>query len=212
MAKGPARRRRGHNLMPARGARKARNRAFGTPGPLPAATPILIGIGANLPGRHGSPRQSCEAGLEALEGACVHVVARSRWWLSAPLPASADPWYVNGVAAVATELGPLDLLVLLHRLEADFGRTRRPGATARPLDLDLLAYGNRVSGPDAEVVLPHPRLHLRAFVLMPLAEVAPGWCHPVLGRDVATLIAMLPPGQSLAPLDEEASVGRGPVG
>ena len=163
------------------------------------STPILIGIGANLPSAaHGPPSATCAAALAALAARGLRVLRRSRWYESAPVPPSDQPCYVNGVARVETALPPVGLLALLHDIERDFGRERREINAARVIDRDLLAYGDRVeTGPPA---LPHPRLHERAFVLLPLAEVAPGWRHPATGRTVAALIAALPPGQEARPL------------
>ncbi|MCB2101133.1 MAG: 2-amino-4-hydroxy-6-hydroxymethyldihydropteridine diphosphokinase [Rhodobacterales bacterium] len=168
---------------------------------LPQA-PILVAVGANLPHpRHGPPLATCRAALAALEGAGVALVARSRWYRTAPVPVSDQPWYVNGVAAVETALDPRALLALLHAVEADFGRVRAERNAPRILDLDLLAHGDTVlPGPD--LILPHPRLHERAFVLLPLADVAPRWRHPVLGRTVAEMIAALPEGQETAVVEE----------
>ena len=166
---------------------------------------IFIGLGANLPSEaHGRPLSACEAALDALAVAGVEVRRRSRWYRSAPLPASDQPWFVNGVAEVATGLVPAGLLALMHRIEADFGR--RPGAAnaARVMDLDLLAYGAVVSGGGAAVRLPHPRLHERAFVLYPLAELAPDWCHPESGHDLETLIAALHGAQPCEPMEDAA--------
>jgi 2-amino-4-hydroxy-6-hydroxymethyldihydropteridine diphosphokinase len=175
-------------------------------GPVPTGPtlvgPILIGVGANLPHPiHGAPLRTCQAALEALAASGVKLLARSPWYRTAPVPASDQPDFVNGVVEVATRLDPAELLSLLHRIEADFGRVRgRPNA-ARTLDLDLLAYGATIrEGPDGPI-LPHPRLHERAFVLLPLRDVAPGWRHPKLGKRVADLIAALPPGQSCRQLE-----------
>ncbi len=126
---------------------------------------------------------------------------RSRWYESAPVPASGQPWFVNGVAAVETELSAADLLALLHRIEADFGRERRVRDEARVLDLDLLAYGDRVSAPGETPVLPHPRMAERAFVLLPLAEMAPGWRHPVSRLSAAEMAGQLPPDQVARPIE-----------
>jgi 2-amino-4-hydroxy-6-hydroxymethyldihydropteridine diphosphokinase len=86
---------------------------------------------------------------------------------------------------------PAALLALLHRIEASFGRSRAVRNEARVLDLDLLAWNDRVSATDP--LLPHPRLHERAFVLLPLRDVAPAWRHPVSGKSVTDMIADLPP-------------------
>jgi len=124
------------------------------------------------------------------------IVARSPWYLSEPVPASDQPWFVNGVAEVATALPPAELLARLLALEAQFGRERGARDAARTLDLDLLDYdGRKCSTPD--LVLPHPRLHERRFVLAPLCDIVPGWRHPRLGLTVAELLAGLPPGHPI---------------
>lgn len=168
---------------------------------------IFIGVGANLPHPdYGSPRRTCEAALAALDGADVRVLRRSRWYESEPVPRADQPWFVNGVAELATELAPGDLLERLHRLEAAFGRVRRQANEARVLDLDLLAFGRRVSRPGESPVLPHPRLAERAFVVLPLAELAPDWRHPATGLTARELAAALPAGQTARPVGP----GRGP--
>ena len=162
--------------------------------------PILIALGANLPSPAGTPRETCERALEVLEGRGVRVLRRSRWFESAPDPPSGQPWYVNGVASVTTDRPPEALLSLLHEVERDFGRVRRRRDEERTLDLDLLAYGDEIRDGADGLILPHPRLHRRAFVLRPLAEVAPRWRHPVSGRTVAALLAALPAGGAVRPL------------
>ncbi len=160
---------------------------------------ILIGIGANLPSpRHGEPRETCEAALDAMAGAGIGIAGRSRWYRSAPGPLSSQPWYLNGVARADTALTPALLMAALKAIETDFGRTRGEPNEARILDLDILAYGETVSG--GGVVLPHPRLHERAFVLHPMRELAPDWRHPVTGRTIDGLIAALAPDQVAEPL------------
>jgi 2-amino-4-hydroxy-6-hydroxymethyldihydropteridine diphosphokinase len=161
---------------------------------------IFIAIGSNLPSPAGPPLATAEAALLALEAAGVTVRRRSRWYETAPVPPSDQPWFVNGVAEIETELPPVALLAVLHRIEADFGRTRTVADAARPLDLDLIAYGDRVIDGEGGIELPHPRLHQRAFVLLPLAELAPGWRHPRTGRPIAELIAGLPAGAEARPM------------
>lgn len=160
---------------------------------------ILIGLGGNLPSHFGPPLETCEAALEALRAAGVSVVRRSRWWRTAPVPVSGQPWFVNGVAAVETDLKAWDLLAVLHRIEAEFGRVRGARDAARVIDIDLLAYGDAVIH-EGGLDVPHPRLHARAFVLLPLAEVAPGWRHPESGEGVDAMIARLPPEQTAVPV------------
>ena len=162
---------------------------------------IFVGIGANLPSSFGSPRATCERVVELLIESGIDVFARSRWYETAPVPMSDQPWYVNGVAALKTDEKPANLLQLLHDIEARFGRVRRARNEARVLDLDLLAYHDLVnSGPEAPI-LPHPRLHQRAFVLLPLAELAANWRHPATGDSISDLIARLDPGQETRPLE-----------
>ncbi|HZS82692.1 MAG TPA: 2-amino-4-hydroxy-6-hydroxymethyldihydropteridine diphosphokinase [Stellaceae bacterium] len=161
---------------------------------------IFIGLGANLPSpAHGPPEATLAAALERLDALGLRVSARSRWYESAPVPASDQPWYLNAVARLETALDPAALLALLHRVEAEFGRVRGARNAPRLIDLDLLAYGDRVATGGAAPLLPHPRMHERAFVLLPLREIAPDWRHPLLGRTVGELIRMLPPGQIARP-------------
>ena len=142
---------------------------------------ILLAIGSNLSHpRYGPPLTVCEAALVALAEEGIAVLGKSPWYETAPVPASDQPWFVNGVAQIGTNLEPPALLARLHRLESAFGRRRNVPNEARVLDLDLLAYERQIS--DTPPVLPHPRMHERAFVMIPLADLAPNWRHPLLGR------------------------------
>lgn len=161
---------------------------------------ILVAIGANLPAPDGSPAlatcRHAAAALDALPG--LRLRGLSRWWLTAPVPASDQPNYVNGVALLGGEADPAALLTALHVLEARSGRVRGEPNAARTLDLDLIAVDGVVrAAPDP--ILPHPRMHERAFVLGPLLDVAPAWVHPRLRRTAASLLAGLGP-QGARPL------------
>ncbi len=160
---------------------------------------IYIALGANLPGPGGPPRATLEAALARLEAKGARVVRRSRWYRSPAWPDPADPEFVNAVAEVETALGPAALLALLHAVERELGRVRTTPNAPRALDLDLIDYHGAVeAGPP---ILPHPRLHRRAFVLRPLAEIAPDWRHPVSRRAIAELIEALGSETAAKPLE-----------
>jgi 2-amino-4-hydroxy-6-hydroxymethyldihydropteridine diphosphokinase len=174
---------------------------------------ILVGIGSNLaaPG-YRSPRDTAMAAVAQLPAIGVAIVARSPWYLSEPVPASDQPWFVNGVVEIATELPSPELLARLLGLEAQFGRERGARDAARTLDLDLLDYDGRECS-TSDLVLPHPRLHERRFVLAPLCDIVPDWRHPRLGLSAAELLAGLPPGQPIRRADSpKAGARRYPVG
>jgi 2-amino-4-hydroxy-6-hydroxymethyldihydropteridine diphosphokinase len=158
---------------------------------------VFIGLGANLPHeRFGSPRRTLEAALAELGRRGVRTVRVSPWYRTAPIPASDQPWYVNAVAEVASDLPADALLAELHAVEAAFGRARTVRNAARPIDLDLLDFhGEIAAGGPGRATLPHPRMTDRAFVLLPLADLAPEWRHPVSGLSVRTLIEALPADQ-----------------
>jgi 2-amino-4-hydroxy-6-hydroxymethyldihydropteridine diphosphokinase len=153
----------------------------------------FLGLGANLPHPvHGSPEHTLEAMVGALSGHGFALVRRSSWYESAPVPMADQPWYVNGVVAVRSQLSATELLAQLHALETEFGRVRTIVNAPRVVDLDLLDHrGEQWSGDDGGPVVPHPRMTERAFVLLPLREIAPEWRHPVTGAPIDQLITGL---------------------
>jgi 2-amino-4-hydroxy-6-hydroxymethyldihydropteridine diphosphokinase len=161
---------------------------------------ILIAIGANIPSSLGaSPLETCRWAASALDNlgpplARLRLRGLSRWYVTAPVPRSDQPDYINGVAHVCGSADPAALLGQLQRLEAVAGRRRGARNAPRPLDLDIIAMADQVLD-DSEPVLPHPRAHERGFVLLPLRDVAPEWIHPRLRRPLEALISELPPQQ-----------------
>ena len=152
----------------------------------------------------------------------LNVTLQSRFFQSPAFPPGSGPDFVNAVAAVETDLSPSETVQVLHQIESEFGRTRRERWAPRVLDLDLLAQGDAVlprktvwqewadlpleeqkARTPPELILPHPRIQDRAFVLVPLMDIAPDWCHPVTGLSVREMVAGLDPADvaQLQPLD-----------
>lgn len=174
---------------------------------------FLVALGGNLPSEVGKPADTLRAALDQLVQSGVTVEAVSRFYRTPCFPVGAGPDYVNAAAVLRYAGGPEAMLQVLHEVEAYFGREREVRWGRRTLDLDLLAAGDAVL-PDAqtyaawcglppdqqttrapdELILPHPRMQDRAFVLVPLADVAPDWHHPVLNKTVSQMIAALDPG------------------
>lgn len=171
----------------------------------------LIAMGANLRSSAGVPQQTLRAALEDLARKGLQVLQVSDYYRTPCFPPGAGPDYVNAAARTAFDGSPQEVLAVLHAVEEEFGRTRVQRWGRRTLDLDLVAAGGTVL-PDAEthaawrdlpldkqiettpdqLILPHPRLQDRAFVLIPLRDVAADWVHPISGLSVTQMCDALP--------------------
>ena len=162
-----------------------------------STTRIFIGIGANLvPEGYDTPRAGCEAAIARLPENGIDIVGLSSWFQTAPVPVSDQPWFHNAVIAARTSLSMHETLLRLHGIESEFGRVRSVRNEARVLDMDLLDFGG-IHHEDDRMSLPHPRMHQRAFVLLPLRDVAPDYVHPVSGMSIDELIKALPADQTI---------------
>jgi 2-amino-4-hydroxy-6-hydroxymethyldihydropteridine diphosphokinase len=164
---------------------------------LPVST-ILLGLGSNLAGRWGEPTAILAHTLQELTAAGLRILACSSFYATAPVGLGRQPTYINAVVMAEASFGPAELLRTLKRIERRAGRRLGRHWGPRQLDIDVLDFGGRQVGRPqgrqrpGQLMLPHPELHRRAFVLLPLHEIAPSWRHPRLGLSVATLLSRLP--------------------
>lgn len=185
-------------------------------------TECVIAYGSNLSNELGESRNLTKIALERLAQNGLCILRQSGHFRTPAWPPGAGPDFVNGVILAKTHLDAPAVLELLHAVESDLGRTRRQRWEARVIDLDLIDFGGQVlpdrdtwtrwadlppdrqktQAPD-QLILPHPRVHERAFVLVPLAAAAPGWRHPVSGQTVERLVAALDSADlaAIVPLD-----------
>jgi len=139
-----------------------------------------------------NPLQTIQHSIRALERDGVQLIATGSFYETEPVPKSDQPWYVNTVAAYLTSWNAQKLLDWALELELKIGRERSIPNAARVIDIDLIDFGGQILEPNKQesnpLVLPHPRAHLRAFVLYPLRDLVPDWQHPVTGHGIDSLI------------------------
>ena len=159
---------------------------------------VVVALGSNLAGAYGSSEALLEAALARFPAVGLKILKRSSWWRSAAWPDPMGPEYRNGVALVEAQGGPREVLASLLGVETELGRERAQRNAPRTLDLDLIAFGRTVLDTPG-LTLPHPRARERRFVMGPLAQIAPGWVHPVLGRTAAELATTASIGTDASP-------------
>lgn len=155
------------------------------PGTTRARADAYVGLGANLDSPESQVRRAFD---ELAQLPQTSLLAQSSLWRSAPVGYANQPDFINAVAKLETGLSPDDLLVELQRIEAAHARARSFPNAPRTLDLDLLLYADAVRS-SPELTLPHPRMHARAFVLLPLLQIAPLALIPGRGTAAACLAA-----------------------
>jgi 2-amino-4-hydroxy-6-hydroxymethyldihydropteridine diphosphokinase len=143
-----------------------------------------IGIGSNI----GDSQRNCHEAIEkiaAIDG--CRVMSVSSFYLTEPVGVKTQEWYINGVVSISTAMPVHDLLNALLQVEANMGRVRTVKWGPRIIDLDILLFGQDIID-ETDLKIPHPMMHLRKFVMAPLAELAPEIVHPVLGKTMTELL------------------------
>lgn len=146
---------------------------------------VYIGVGSNI----GNRKQNIEAAIEALNlHDCIEVVEVSNWIETKAVSKTPQPDFLNGAICINTILSPTELLDVLEAIEQAGGRQSKGLGDPRPIDLDILLYGDEIVCDD-RLTIPHAMLHERAFVIEPLFQIAPDLVHPILGQSMAQLKA-----------------------
>ena len=164
---------------------------------------IYIGIGSNLNGKNNeTPLQNCKKALIELKKE-VDICKISSWYKSEPIPVSNQPWFINGVIEISTNKSSLDLLKFILSIEEVFGRVRKKKNEARVLDLDIIDYKKKILYIKNKLIIPHPRMHERSFVLQPLNELNPKWIHPIKKKGIKELIRNLNDKQKISKISKK---------
>jgi 2-amino-4-hydroxy-6-hydroxymethyldihydropteridine diphosphokinase len=162
-------------------------------------TIAYLGRGSNLEEKHHNCLRAIER-IEQIPG--CQLTGCSDWYLTMPVGVRGQEWYVNGVVSISTKVPPRDLLRRLLNIESDMGRVRTKQWEPRIIDLDILLYGDEIIN-EEDLKVPHPLMHLRKFVLVPLVQLAPDLIHPSLGVTMLELLGKMPDnGQEVVPLED----------
>ena len=155
-----------------------------------------IGIGSNL----GDALDNCRRAIQAISSDKNNQLLKcSPFYRTEPVGKKDQPWFVNGVVAVKTLLIPRDFLTFILSIEKKMGREQRERWGPRVIDLDLLLYNKQILN-EAGLQIPHPRLHERRFVLIPLRDIAPDLKHPLLAKTISQILSELPETETVLPM------------
>lgn len=159
---------------------------------------ILIGIGANLiPKGFSTIQDGLFAAMNMLYEYEIENVQCSSWYKTTPVPRSSQPLFINAVFSATCDAEPRQLLSYLNEIEARIGRVRTEKNEARVIDLDILDFNSMIIELE-NLIIPHPRMHLRAFVLVPLHEIRKDYIHPLTKEPILSLIKKLPVDQDIS--------------
>lgn len=159
---------------------------------------IVIAYGANLDSKYGDPIKTFDIVKGKMADHDIKIISQSSLYDTSPVGTDGDqPSYTNAVLTIETDKEKSKLLDDLLAIEADIGRIRTVQNAPRPVDLDMIDYNGVVQNGDPSLILPHPRMHMRKFVLVPLAEIVPHWVHPASGETILNLIAKTPTDQTI---------------
>ncbi len=177
---------------------------------------IIAALGANIPSQVGKPKDTITHAISSIREAGIDVIDISGFYITKPVPASDQPDFVNCAITLASLKSAKQLLTIFHEIEGQLGRTRGERWSARTIDIDLIAFGQAVlpnqklwyelvNDPDPSVfindpMIPHPRMHKRAFVLAPILDVAPNWVHPLYQKTARDLLIGIE-GQEILEID-----------
>jgi 2-amino-4-hydroxy-6-hydroxymethyldihydropteridine diphosphokinase len=149
---------------------------------------LIIAVGGNITNKQGvHPTKVCDDAINLLQDHKIYIEKQSKWYISEPIPVSSQPKYFNKVIMAKSFLNELEILKILHLIEKKFGRIRKKVNEPRIIDLDLIDCFGLILD-NENISIPHPRAHLRRFVMEPLSEINSNWIHPIYKKSVSQIL------------------------